>query len=135
MDAFDADVLIYAVEVGNPLGEAVAALFDSGEAVDRAVGVGSVLLMPEVLTKPLRDGAVDVLVALRQLLSQLDLREVTERVASLSVTLAAAYGLRAADAIHLATAVHTGADRFITNNRDDFPKSIAEVAVAYPDEL
>jgi len=37
--------------------------------------------------------------------------------------------------VHLATAVNVGADRFITNNRRDFPKSIAEIDVTYPADL
>lgn len=47
----------------------------------------------------------------------------------------AAYGLRAADAVHLATAVGGGADRFLTNNQSDFPTSIAEIDVVYPADL
>jgi hypothetical protein len=35
----------------------------------------------------------------------------------------------------LATAVKVGADRFLTNNTSDFPKSISEIDVTYPDEL
>jgi hypothetical protein len=31
--------------------------------------------------------------------------------------------------------VGAGADRFLTNNRSDFPKSITEIDVTYPDEL
>jgi predicted nucleic acid-binding protein len=49
--------------------------------------------------------------------------------------LAAKYRLRAADATHLATAVNLGADRFITNNQRDFPRSIVEVQVTYPADL
>lgn len=57
MDAFDADVLIYAAVAGHPLGRRVRALFD-----DRAtVGIGSVLLLPEVLTKPRREEALEQL--------------------------------------------------------------------------
>jgi len=40
--------------------------------------------------------------------------------------------LRAADAVHLSTAVIANADRFITNNTKDFPVSIAEIDVTYP---
>jgi predicted nucleic acid-binding protein len=45
------------------------------------------------------------------------------------------YRLRAADAIHLATAVGLGADRFITSNRRDFPAAITEISVTYPADL
>lgn len=31
--------------------------------------------------------------------------------------------------------MYAGADRFITNNRRDFRKEIAEVDITYPDEL
>lgn len=98
-------------------------------------GIGSVLLLPEVLAKPLRTEDSPVLTDLLTLLSRLELRPVDQATAELATALAASYGLRAADAIHLATAVAAGADRFITNNRKDFRKSIAEVDVTYPDEL
>ena len=37
--------------------------------------------------------------------------------------------------MHLATAVNAGASRFLTNNSKDFPKSIAEIDIVYPDDL
>lgn len=137
MDAFDADVLIYAAVPGHPLGGRVRARFpEEAPATSGAVaGIGSVLLIPELLTKPLRDGNVAEFDALTALLARLDLRPVDEALADLSVALGAAYGLRAADSVHLATAVAAGADRFITNNSSDFTKAIREVDVTYPDEL
>lgn len=137
MDAFDADALIYAAVANHPLGRRVRALFPVAAVAGSAVlaGVGSVLLVPELLTKPLRDGADDELEELAALLARLDLRPVDSATADLAASLGAAYGLRAVDAVHLATAVSAGADRFITNNRADFPKSIGEVDVTYPDDL
>jgi len=52
-----------------------------------------------------------------------------------ATTLASEYRLRAADAVHLATAVIVGADRFVTNNRRDLPASISEIEVTYPEDL
>jgi predicted nucleic acid-binding protein len=69
------------------------------------------------------------------LLRRLDLRPVDEALAVLSAQLGARYRLRALDAVHLATAVHYGADRFLTNNRRDFPTTITEVDITYPDQL
>lgn len=137
MDAFDADVLIYASSADHPLGRRVLPLFslrppDEPSAVD---GVGSVLLLPELLTKPLRDQVQSELEALAALIARLDLRPVDAIVARLATALGAAYGLKAADAVHLATAVGVGADRFITNNRRDFPKTISEISITYPDDL
>ncbi len=137
MDAFDADVLIYAVVPGHELGRSVRALFPSQATTTSGAvaGVGSVLLLPELLSKPMRDGEGSEVEALSTLIGRLDLRPVDEAVALLAASLGATYRLRAADAVHLATAVSVGADRFITNNRTDFPKAITEIAVTYPDEL
>jgi predicted nucleic acid-binding protein len=133
VDAFDADVLIYSAVAGHPLGRRVRALFDP--APDTIAGVGSVLLLPELLTKPLRQGAVKELAELTTLLGRLDLRPTDVATAELATALGARYGLRAADAVHLATAVGASADRFITNNRSDFTKQITEIDVVHPDEL
>jgi predicted nucleic acid-binding protein len=137
VDAFDADVLIYAAIPGHPLGSRVATLFPvkaPGKS-PRRHGVGSALLLPEVMSKPLRDGDATAVRALGRLLTKLDLRPVDRAIAELATVLAARYGLRATDATHLATAVNLGAERFITNNRRDFPESIKEIDVTYPETL
>lgn len=134
MDAFDADALIYAAVPGHPLGRRVAALFHSAAAGTPA-GIGSVLLLPELLAKPLREGGTDEVRMLAGLLSRLDLRPTDRATADLATALAARHRLRAADAIHLATAVGTGADRFITNNKRDFGIAITEIEITYPEDL
>lgn len=133
MDAFDADALIYACAPEHPLGRRVRALFTlpSGEMA----GIGSVLLMPEVLAKPMRDGATGEVEALAGLLSRLELRSLDSATAEVATSLAVAYRLRAADAVHLATAVVAGAERFVTNNSRDFPTTITEVDITYPASL
>jgi predicted nucleic acid-binding protein len=133
MDSFDADVLIYAAVPGHPLGRRVVGLF-AGE-LGVPPGIGSTLLLPEILTKPLREEAETELLALIAILGKLELRPLDEASARLAVALGAAHRLGAGDAVHLATAVGAGADRFITNNRSDFPQTIAEIAITYPDEL
>lgn len=137
MDAFDADVLIYAAVPGHPLGTRVRALFPVGEVDDTAelAGVGSMLLVPELLAKPMRDGDDDELTQLGALLARLDLRPVDAATAELATSLSARHRLRPIDAVHLATAVINGADRFITNNRRDFKLSIGEIDVTYPANL
>jgi predicted nucleic acid-binding protein len=137
MDAFDADVLIYAAVADHQLGIRVRALFpvEPVEGTATVAGIGSVLLLPELLTKPLREGAVDELNELGALLARLDLLAVDAATAELATALGAAYRLRAADAVHLATAVNAGADRFITNNAADFPKTIGEIDITYPLDL
>ena len=135
MDSFDADVLIYAAVADHELGRRVRALFPVQPTEGSGTGIGSVLLVPELLTKPLRENADDEFNELSALLGRLDLLPTDEATAELATALGATYGLRPADAVHLATAVGAGADRFITNNRSDFPKSITEIDVIYPDEL
>lgn len=131
MDAFDADVLIYAAVPGHPLGRRVAALLRSAPARTPA-GAGSVLLLPEVLGKPLREAAAGEVRVLAGLLARLDLRPVDLATAELATSLTARYRLKAADATHLATAIAVGADRFITNNQRDFPQTITEIDITYP---
>jgi len=137
VDAFDADVLIYAAVPGHELGHRVRALFpaEEVESTGAVAGVGSVLLIPELLTKPLRDDAHDESSALSALIGRLELRPVDEATAELATVLGAKYGLRAADAVHLATAVGAGASRFITDNSSDFTPSITEIDITYPSDL
>ncbi|HWG60757.1 MAG TPA: PIN domain-containing protein [Streptosporangiaceae bacterium] len=133
MDCFDADVLIYAAVPGHPLGRRVAAMFNAGSGA--LAGAGSVLLLPEVLGKPLRDGIPDEVRTLAGLLARLDLRPVDRATAELATALSSRYRLRAANATHLATAVSLGADRFITNNQRDFPTAVTEIQITYPANL
>ena len=119
---------------GHPLGQRVAALFRFAAPATMA-GIGSVLLLPEVLSKPLRDGAAEEVRILAGLLARLDLRPVDRATAELATALSSRYRLKAADATHLATAVVMGADQFITNNQRDFPATITEIQVTYPADL
>ncbi len=134
MDAFDADVLIYAAIPNHPLGRRIRALFPV-EPLEGFAGIGSVLLLPELLSKPIRNHTEDEMVELGDLLSRIDLLATDLATAELATSLGAFYGLHASDAVHLATAVGAAADRFITNNRADFPKSIMEITITYPDDL
>ncbi len=137
MDAFDSDVLIYAIVPGHELGRRVRSLFPLAEieGAGFTAGIGSVLLLPELLSKPGREQSEHDLLGLGALLSRLDLRPTDLATAELATNLGASYRLRAADAVHLATAVGAGADRFLTNNRSDFPKSITEIDITYPSDL
>ena len=130
--AFDADVLIYAAQEGSPLGARISAHIASRSTH----GIGSLILLPEVLAKPLRTNPQASEVAeLRRIVDRLELHELDRPTGELALQLATTYGLRAADAIHLATAVAAEADQFLTNNRRDFPKTIAEIDVIYPEDL
>lgn len=87
-----------------------------------------------MLGKSRCDGRADEVHTLATLLARLDLRPVDRATAELATALSGRWGLRAADATHLATAVGLGADRFVTNTRD-FPDTISEVQVTSPADL
>jgi len=105
---------------------------DPGEM---SAGVAPVPLWPEVLSKPLREEANAEVEALAELLGRLELMPLDEMTAGIAAGLGARYGLRAADAVHLATAVSAGAERFITNNSSGFSNAIEEIAIVTPSEL
>lgn len=133
MIAFDSDVLIYTASEANHLGARVAAFLADPRGEPR---IGSVLLLPEVLSKPLRvaPGSEET-ATLTAALRLIELQPFDEATARLAMMLGAKYKLRAADATHLATAIACGADRFLTNNRRDLPPSITEIDIIYPDQL
>lgn len=119
------------------MGEPIRHLFRRADLTDpdRPAGIGSVLLLPELLSKPLREERSDEVTALATVLGRLHLIPVDTETANVATALGARYRLRAADAIHLATAVLAGADRFITNNTSDFNAKISEVEIITPAEL
>ncbi len=133
MDAFDADVLIYAAVDPEGRGAPVRALFE--QVARGPVGIGSVLLLPELLSKPARLGRDAEVAVLRAHLNRLLLLPTSQEIATVAAGLGATYGLRAADSVHLATAIVAGADRFVTNNRRDFDQPIEEIEIAFPDTL
>jgi hypothetical protein len=86
MDAFDADVLIFAGAPGHPLGRPVRALFPTEPGA--IAGIGSLLLRPEVLARPMRSGSAEEVAALAGLLGRLELRSVDPVTAEVATTLA-----------------------------------------------
>jgi predicted nucleic acid-binding protein len=94
-----------------------------------------VLLVPELLSKPLRDEDTAAVTTLSGFLARLDLRPADQAVTARAAVLGAQYKLRAPAATHLATAIRMGAHRFITNNSKDFDKSIKEIEITFPADL
>ncbi|MEO7121941.1 MAG: PIN domain-containing protein [Lacisediminihabitans sp.] len=126
MEAFDADVLIYSA-INDARGAAIRqTLFEAGERL------GSNLLVLELLKKPMRTGASEELDRLTALLSTMQLKPVDDELVDAALGLSVKYRLKLADAIHLATAVVWGADRFHTNNSKDFGPHITEIEIVHP---
>lgn len=126
MEAFDADVLIYSA-INDARGAAIRqTLFEAGERL------GSNLLVLELLMKPMRTDASEELDRLTALLSTMQLKPVDDELVDAALGLSVKYRLKVADAIHLATAVVWGADRFHTNNSKDFGSHITEIEIVHP---
>jgi len=82
--------------------------------------VSSVITLTEVLTHPLRLGQTHYERAYRDILphsSGFELVPVTVESADLAARLRARYNLRTPDALHIAAALTTGCDAFLTNDR------------------
>lgn len=137
MDAFDAGVIIYAASPAHQHREALRTSILATTASDPGslAGVGSLLLLTEVLPKPARAHDQHAIEELTRLLGALTLLPCDRSTIELALDLGTRYGLKTVDAVHLATAVAAGAERFITNNRRHFTKDIAEIDITYPEDL
>ena len=129
MDAFDADVLIYTARK-DEIGIAARLVLDAA-----ALRIGSVMLLPEVLSKSIRLGGGSEYAKLDSLLATIDLKPVDLEIAEAATVFGAKYRLKAADATDVATAVVWGAERFHTNNRKNFGPHVTEVEVVHPEPL
>lgn len=125
MDAFDADIVIYASK-GDPRGDLL--LRALADQPDHPAGFGSTMLIAETLVP----GADDANRArVEEILRGLALLTLDQRTARTAALLRGLYGLKAPDAVHLATAVNAGVDRFVTGNRRDFA-NVREIEIAHP---
>ncbi len=80
----------------------------------------SVLTIAEVATGPYRDEKPSLAIAHAariRMIGNLQVRDVDSDIAQAAARIRARYGVRLPDAIHLATAVQSDADVFITNDR------------------
>jgi predicted nucleic acid-binding protein len=124
VDAFDSDALIYAARK-DPRGHLVRRLID--ESASQCFG--SVVLLSEVFGMPTDRVNATEEQLLVEILAVLDLKDVDYETAQLAGAMRAKYRLKTPDALHLATAVLWGAERFHTNNRKDFGQPIDEIEI------
>lgn len=96
-----------------------------------AEGVFSALGMVEILTGPKRLGNVNLAAEYEYHLRNfpnLSIVGLNEKIVWIASDLRAKYGIRTPDAIHLATAIDAGADKFITNDKS--LRKVKEIRVA-----
>ncbi|MDX2139553.1 MAG: type II toxin-antitoxin system VapC family toxin [Chloroflexota bacterium] len=96
--------------------------------------LSSIILLPEILTHPVRQGRNDLVGAYREiLLTTIHLIDVNNSIAERAVDLRARYNLRTPDALHVATAWMAGCDAILTN--DTGMKRVREINVLVLDDL
>ena len=113
--AIDTNAFIYLMERHPKYFDVVRELFNSVE-IGKVYAVSSVLLVTEVLTKPLKDankGLADRYLAFVSTFPNLGLREIDQNVALRVAKLRARYGFKTPDALFLATAMEEKAEAFI----------------------
>ena len=127
--ALDTSVWIYHFEGSTAFGPAADSVLET-IAQGRVEAVASELVLLELLVAPLKKGAQDVADEIELALSHfphLQLAPVTRAVLLRAAEIRARYGMRAPDAIMLATAVESGATLAVTN--DDAWRKVKEIDV------
>jgi len=117
--AVDSNCFIYLIE-GSPYERFLLSMFRSIERGE-VKAVTSALTIAELMVGPYRSGDRNVQNQYRMALCgfrNLEFRAVDADVADLAAKLRVKCGLKTPDAIQLATAMASGADVFVTNDRD-----------------
>lgn len=131
----DANVYIYALEDHPQFGEAARLVMETVDR-DHITVVAQRLILAELLPHPIKHGAADLVQLYEDLFlhhPQLVLLDTEPTTINLTTKLRATYGLSTLDALHLASAIATECDAFITN--DQKLKSVQEIPVLLLEEI
>ena len=131
----DSAPLIYYVEENATYLEMMRMVVTIVDETD-LVAYSSVLTLAEVLVLPLRQGDQRLVQAYQEVLltgDDYELVVITPEVAVKAAEIRARYGLGTPDSVHLATALETGCDAFLTNDADF--KRIRDIPILLLDEL
>ena len=117
--ALDSMVFIYHLAADDRYGPLVSPLFQMWEG-GRGSAVASTIAILEILVGPLKAGgdkeAAETVRAL-SVFPNLEILPVTMEIAERAAEIRARHGLRAPDSVHVATALVSRADLFLTNDR------------------
>ena len=131
----DTSPLIYYIEVNSTYIARMDAVFEIIR--QRPIqAICSIITLAEVLPVPLRVGDTILVQAYRDILltsQEFECLPLNQRMATRAAELRARYNLKTPDALHVATALETGCDAFLTN--DVGIKRISEIHVLVLDEL
>jgi predicted nucleic acid-binding protein len=116
----DANAIIYSIESVPPFRQMVLARIAAAQGPAAGIVLTSRLSRLECRVKPLRDGNASLTATYDAYFIQpsVHLIEVSHAVIERATDLRVRYKFKAADAIHLATAIEEHADRFLTGDKD-----------------
>ncbi len=127
--AIDTSVFIYVLEDHSTFGKRAEKIL-KGIDLGKQKGIFSVIGMIELQTGPKSIGRPDVAARYREILTtfpNLLIVNLNEAIVERTSDLRAKYKIATPDAIHLATAIESGANTFVTN--DKILKKIKEIKV------
>jgi len=125
----DTSVVLAYLTGSEPTSPLAERLFDAFVSTGRNPASLSVITVEEILVRPFRTGAAAVATTegFLRYFAEIRLAEVTYDIAREAARIRAAAGLRTPDALIIATAVVTGTDILVTNDRSW--RAIAEATV------
>lgn len=133
--AFDTAPLIYFIERNATYLERMRNIMQQVN-VGQPNGLVSVLVLSEILVYPMKTNDLELAQKYETMLinsENFNLIIVNHDVAKKAAGLRAQYNLKTPDALHLATAIVSGADAFLTN--DNGFKRVSEINILVLDEL
>ena len=133
--AFDTAPIIYFLERHPSYFDRVKLILE--KVADGAIkGVGSTLLLAEVLVLPISNGKNDLAKIYEAKLTRspnFQVEPVSVSIARLAAELRSKHNLKTPDALHIATALDSGCDAFLTNDRA--LKRVSELTILVLDDL
>lgn len=133
--AIETAPFIYYVENHPIYSDKLDLIFKIVEAMSIKI-VASTITLTETLVKPLKNSDNQTVKAYRELLMRhksIQIYSVLPSIAEKAAELRAKYNLRTPDALHIATAIESNSDAFLTN--DMGLKRITELQILILDEL
>jgi predicted nucleic acid-binding protein len=115
----DSMLFVYHFEGNEEFGPAAGRLLEAAEQ-GRCRLVASVLARMEVMVVPKRHGREDLCRLYRDFFESfpnLSVEPIGQKVAEIAADLRAVLQIRTPDALHLATAIHAGAEAFVSGDR------------------
>ncbi len=133
--AIDTAPLIYFIEAHPTYDNLVAPFFQQIDT-GNLQGVTSVITLAEILSLPIQQGNLQLQTQYRTLLlssAHFEVHNVDVKIAEYAAELRAKYRLRTPDALQVSTAISTGCQAILTNDKNW--KRVTELQVIIVDEL